>query len=126
MFIPFVDHFISDINERFLKHKKILENIQNILPNKIENLNEDELDESIDSILLQWPEISMNSNDDVIKKESYLWQQKWRSAEEKPNTFIDAMNLCNELVFPNIFTILKICATIPVTVASIERSFCDT
>lgn len=86
-----------------------MENIQNILPNKIKNLNEDELDESIDSILLQWPEISMNSNDDVIKKESYLWQQKWRSAEEKPNTFIDAMNLCNELVFPNFYNSKDLC-----------------
>lgn len=123
LFIPFVDHFIAHMNERFLKHKEILRKIQNVLPNKIQSINESELFDSIDSILLQWPEISMSSNDDVIKNESNLWQQKWKGADDKPETFIDAINFCNELIFPNIFKILKICATIPVTVATIERSF---
>lgn len=33
------------------------------------------------------------------------------------------MGKCNEQMYPNIFKILKVCATIPVTTASAERSF---
>lgn len=33
------------------------------------------------------------------------------------------IEVCNGDLFPNIFKILKVCATIPVTTASAERSF---
>lgn len=48
---------------------------------------------------------------------------KWESVDDKPKHFIDALNLCNEQLFQNVFKILKLCATIPVTTASVKRSF---
>jgi len=54
-----------------------------------------------------------------------LWKQRWiAAAEDKlPCTFIDAINCCNELLFPKVYQYFKIGATLPVTVASVERSF---
>lgn len=85
-------------------------------------MNESQIAESVDEIILQWPIID-DFCVDVAKKEALLWQMRWISADEKPNTFIDALNLCDENMYPNVFDILKICATIPVTVATTERSF---
>lgn len=122
IFNPFLDHFVNQLQDRLLNHKTILAQIQNILPCKITSLKENELNDSIETILRQWENIS----DDpiiVIKKEALLWQQKWIGCKERPHTFIDSLNLCDELIFPNIFKLIQICATIPVSVASAERSF---
>lgn len=122
VFIPFLDHVIGQLNERFLRHKNILAKIENVLPNKIINLNENDLNATIDEFIIQWPIINTTS-DNVIKKEALLWQQRWICSNELPNTFIEALNMCNKSVFPNMKVILKICATIPVTTATVERSF---
>lgn len=122
VYIPFIDHFIIQLQIRFLKHKNILSTIQNILPKMIVNLNEEAINESIDSVLKQWPEITI-VNDNIVKKEALLWKQKWLSSDQKPQTFIDAFNLCDKNVFQNVNAILKVCATLPVTIATPERSF---
>lgn len=40
-----------------------------------------------------------------------------------PRFFIEALEFCDEVIFPNIYIILKLCATLPVDVATAERSF---
>lgn len=110
------------MNVRFLKHKQILSKIQNILPSKIINFDETQINETIDTILTQWPNV-INTSDNICKKESLLWKQKWLNREELPRSFIDSLNYCDDSVFPNIHNILKLCATLPVTVATPERSF---
>lgn len=57
VFIPFIDHFISQLEFRFLKHKGTLSKIQNILPNEIVHHNENEINMCIDTILDQWTDI---------------------------------------------------------------------
>lgn len=122
IFIPFVDHFIHHLQERFSKHKNVLSKIQNILPKIIVNLSENEINQSIDIILAQWSKIT-DVHDSVVKKETLLWKMKWEATNEKPQTFIDSLCSCNVTIFPNVHSILKVCATLPVTVASVERTF---
>lgn len=122
VFIPFIDHFISKLDQRFLKHKLVLSKIQNIIPNMIVNLNETEIKETVEVISMQWPNMLTTSNI-ICKNEVLLWQQKWIDVDEKPRTFFDALQLCNEVLFSNTYAILKIGATLPVTVSSVERSF---
>lgn len=122
IFIPFIDHFICSLEERFVRHKDILSRIQNILPDIIVTLNEMEIGDSIDVILSQWPDLA-NTSDSVLRSEALLWQQKWLGLDDRPKSFIDTINICNKSVFPNIYNMLKVCCTIPVTVATAERSF---
>jgi len=71
----------------------------------------------------QWS-VVISSCENVLNKEVLLWKQRWIAAEDKlPCTFIDAINCCDELLFPKVYQYLKIGATLPVTVASVERSF---
>lgn len=80
---------------------------------------EDEINEGI---LMQWPEV-VTVNDNIVKKEALLWKLRWVDVDEAPNNFMDALNFCDKSVFPNVHKILTICATLPVTIATPERSF---
>ena len=42
---------------------------------------------------------------------------------DKPNNAIDALNICIKDMYPGIFNLLQILATLPVSTASNERTF---
>lgn len=121
VYIPFVDHFIAQLDKRLLKYKNVLAKIVNFLPYKIIDLDDSEISDSVEAVSAQWPNKIVC--DSMVKKEAILWKQKWISSklEDKPRNFLDALCLCDKIFFPNIHNILKICATIPVTTP--ERSF---
>lgn len=122
VFIPFVEHFKNQLEKRFLKHKQVLSKIQNIIPKKIVKLNEIEIHDTCDAISAQWPDVS-NDYAYVYKSEMMLWKLKWLEVDEKPRTFIDALRMCDDTMFPNVYIFLKIGASLPITVSSIEHSF---
>lgn len=122
IYISFIDHILSQMEFRFLKHRQILSRIQNVLPDKIITVDENEINKTIENILIQWPDIGSNS-DVIIKKKALLWQRKWLGADKRPKNFIASLNACNQLMFPNIYNILKHCATIAITIATPERTF---
>jgi len=43
--------------------------------------------------------------------------------EKKPENALQAMTVCNKEIYPNVFKLLQILATLPVSTASNERSF---
>jgi len=45
------------------------------------------------------------------------------SKDKLPRTFIETLNYCNSTLYPSIHTFLQIGATLPVSVATGERSF---
>ena len=53
-------------------------------------------------------------NKDVVDQEVLLWQRKWLAV---------AVTKCDEKRFPNLFVLLKIACTFPITSAECERSF---
>ncbi|XP_040075022.2 52 kDa repressor of the inhibitor of the protein kinase-like [Ixodes scapularis] len=63
----------------------------------------------------------------VIQAELRLWREKWKRESEDgadiPSTAVQALYMCDSEVFPSIRTFLQILATLPVSVASAERSF---
>lgn len=133
VFIPLVDHFIHALSDRFLKHKRTLSKIQNIIPDKLvklctKNGHEDDkaisdiIIETVEILLIQWPTVT-TSIGSIIKKEILLWRQRWIAVEERPSNFIDALNVCDKALFPHVHKFLKIGATLAVTIASNERSF---
>lgn len=69
VFIPFIEHFINQLEVRFVKQKQVLSKIQNIIPKKIVKLNDLEIHETCDVILIQWPNVS-EAFDTVVN-------QKW-------------------------------------------------
>lgn len=116
IFIPFLDHFISSISDRFVKHKQTLTIIENTIPEKLVRKDVENIDETVNVIMNQWPTATETAALTVIN-ELLLWRQRWVGAETRPNTFIESLNLCNDALFK----FLKIGATLAVTIASSER-----
>jgi hypothetical protein len=44
-------------------------------------------------------------------------------ATEKPNNALEAMAMCNQSIYPNIFKLLQILVMLPVSSATNERTF---
>ena len=58
-----------------------------------------------------------------VEQEVMRWQEKWKNARNKPNSLTDTLNLCIEIFFPNIHTMLQLLLTLPVGSVACERSF---
>jgi len=122
IYIPFLDHYISQLDLRFLKHKATLSKVQNVIPHYIRSLSEHDINETVECILEQWSDVT-SSCDSVIGNELRLWQRRWTNVPKPPRSFLDALNACDALMFPNVYMFLKVGVTLPVTTASNERSF---
>ena len=59
------------------------------------------------------------------KQELELWKRKWGMVKEdaRPQNLSQNLKECDELTFPNLFVLLKITVTLPVTSCECERSF---
>lgn len=62
-----------------------------------------------------------------LKNEYDMWVSKWErmiaSGSDIPKTAVETMDQCDADVYPNIKRLLHILATLPVSVATAERSF---
>ncbi|XP_050337620.1 52 kDa repressor of the inhibitor of the protein kinase-like [Bactrocera neohumeralis] len=121
IYIPFLDHFLDQINERFLKHRELLSKIENILPNKCVNLDVIEMQETVRVLEKQWS-ADVEDPDDFVA-EFRMWKRNWLNQSKRSKTFLDALNCCDAKIFKTVHRFLKIGATIPISVASSERSF---
>ena len=64
-------------------------------------------------------------NPDVINLELKLWKRKWSEVEKEdpPARLAKAIKHCDNLKFPNVFSLITIGCTLPVTSAECQRSF---
>ena len=121
VFIPFLDHFIQELQDRFQKHNDILCVLQKFIPRRCSeqllSLSEQHSCATLYDKFLP--------NADNINNEFELWKQKWNQVniDERPNTAISALPACNPILYPNILKLLQILATLPVSTATPERSF---
>ena len=60
-----------------------------------------------------------------IEAEFEMWKEKCLNMEEedRPETIVEALDLCNSQILPNIYCLLKIFITMPVTSCTAERTF---
>ncbi|XP_016660865.1 52 kDa repressor of the inhibitor of the protein kinase-like [Acyrthosiphon pisum] len=63
-----------------------------------------------------------DKNNDILISKLKLWQRKILALEKKPKNVMDALIICNDM-YPDIYKLLQILATLPVSTASSERSF---
>ena len=64
-------------------------------------------------------------NPGIVNQEITLWMKKWEDVpkSQRGSTLAIAIKECDEDSFPNIFVLLKIACTLPVTSCECERSF---
>lgn len=118
IFLPCLDKLISELEIRFDENDKIFSSIEIILP----KWASPEKVDLLDNLKIYFED---NTPDSVIKAEYLLWCQKWKGVEDnlKPKGTMDALVSCDENFFPNIYKLIKMLCTLPVSTASVERSF---
>ncbi|XP_022179579.1 52 kDa repressor of the inhibitor of the protein kinase-like [Myzus persicae] len=109
--IPFIDSFIEQLNERFLKHKNILKGFGCLFSKPFTQ----EFDELVQYYL--------DTDLQIVTAELLLWHTKLERNKEEPKNALEALRLCNNEIFPNIHRLIKILCTIPVSTATPERTF---
>jgi hypothetical protein len=107
------------LNERFETHKELISSLQCVLP---EFCIKSEFS-SLDSAYKFYSEDL--SFKEIVQSEFMLWKEKWIKTEviNLPKTAICSIERCDKNLFPNMYTLLKLLAVLPVFVATVERSF---
>lgn len=119
IFNPYLDHFITSLQDRFGDQMKTARHLQCCLPAHCHAVQQSDIEEyaSVYSSLLPDPS--------TLTDEFVVWKNKWSSVppKDKPKSPLRALESCNKDFFPNIHALLLIFATLPVTTATVERSF---
>ena len=117
--IPLVDRFIAEMT--FNSFNKTASKLLLLVPSIICDPEYNDLD--IEVLIEQYSDDLPNP--DVIDLELKLWKRKWSEVEkeDRPASLAKATKHCDKLKFPNVFTLIKIGCTLPVTLAESERSF---
>lgn len=120
IFIPYLDKFINELENRFTNHETTLSSFHSLF-------KENGYDTDFINLTRQYSEDmeDVGNREEIFKNEFKLWQRKLKNSPElhKSKNAMDALSVCNKVMFPNVFKLLQILATLPVSSASNERSF---
>ncbi|XP_025191890.1 52 kDa repressor of the inhibitor of the protein kinase-like [Melanaphis sacchari] len=113
IFIPFIDSIIQQLNDRFNNHKEIISGFQVLInPCAKSDLHH----------LVKYYQEDVESYEKVVS-EVDLWHRYLNKKNIKPQNALDALLICNQDFYPNIYNLLHILAVLPVTSCESERSF---
>lgn len=120
VFIPFVDDFISSLDERFLNHKQTTISLQHLLPSRATKSDFSSIKDAA-----KFYKNVLDTFPDSLEGEWGLWKQKWSAVvnEERPTYAISALASCDKDLFPTIFKLLHVLSVLPVSTATPERTF---
>ena len=116
VFLPFLDHLLSELSSRFTEHnKRAIEGLQ-LLPITINSVNEERVKQLYEHFKQDLPA------PESFNQEFKLWTQRWKSCSSiLPQNISETLEQVDSKVYPNICTILHLLMIIPVTAATVER-----
>lgn len=118
--LPLLDNFIQQMNERFSSTQVIAAKLLDLVPSSICTHSESQV--SLAEVTSFYDSDLPNSA--VVTTEAWRWRTKWlaEDAGSRPSTLRTALKACDKDYFPNIYTLLRIGCTIPVTSCENERA----
>ncbi|CAK1578303.1 unnamed protein product [Parnassius mnemosyne] len=123
IYIPLLDSIISDLKDRLSPDVLNLFQLSVFMP-KSEYSNEDI--ETVKQLATDYTLLLDNTPVSVIVNEYRLWMVKWQACQRSqdiPQSISDRILNCDIDMYPNTRKFLCIMATVPVSVATAERSF---
>ena len=109
IFIPFLDMFIASLESRFTAHKSIICGLQCLIPAD-PNVGPNAQQIGSIQVLGKFYQNDLTKSPEKLVSELKLWYRKLSKE-------------CCPDAFPNIFTLITILLTFPVTTCTSERSF---
>ncbi|XP_026473489.1 uncharacterized protein LOC113380896 [Ctenocephalides felis] len=123
VYIPLLDSIISDLQDRLSPDVLNLFKLNVFMP-KTEHNNKDI--EAVRQLANDHKLLLDNTPVSIIVNEYRLWMVKWQSwqqTQDTPQSISEVITNCDIDMYPNIRKFLQIIATLPVSVATAERSF---
>ena len=121
IFVPYLDHLIVEMEDRFFDQKRKCRSLWGLIhkycdasPNTAKDLES----------LLEIYQEDIGSRAAVVP-ELQLWVIKWKKEDiiTVPSSAIEALCACHADIYPNVYILLTILGTLPVSTATSERSF---
>lgn len=123
IYIPLLDSIIADIENRLSPDVMKLFNLGVFLPRSTYS-DQDRL--AVREVAITYEKL-LNAPVSSVISEFQLWAAKWEREEQSgtkiPNSLPIIIDMCDSDLYPSINIILRILATLPVSVATAERSF---
>lgn len=131
VYIPLLDNVLADLRSRFTEETFGVYELFVFMPSQLLHATRENEARVATDIAQRYCSFIGGSRAPitakVIQAELRLWREKWKRESEDgadiPSTAVQALYMCDGGVFPSIRTFLQILATLPVSVASAERSF---
>ena len=120
VYIPFLDAFISALNERFVQKRKLYSCFTCLLPPTPEQLGKTDAIAELSNFYASDPLLSDLS---TVQGELKLFHQRLSRLPSLPRNAVDALTVCDKVIYPNVNRLLQLWATLPVSSATNERSF---
>lgn len=119
--MPFLDHFLSELNRRFLKHDEVLGSFECLIPTS--NAQATKIQEESFKKLLNFYQEDKQIGDVAAIGELHMWYERVKDLKISSRKAINYYTTCHKDVFPTINNLPKILATLPVSTSTSERSF---
>lgn len=124
LYVPLMDWVLEDLSSRFSNNLLDVYRLGAFLPYRPCNPEDIDVIAKKYAPLLGTSRAQLQSN---LQAEHSLWSTKWKREVDHghtiPSNAMDAYKACEPLLFTNIRTMLHILLTLPVSIASAERSF---
>nr|XP_015836604.1 PREDICTED: zinc finger MYM-type protein 1-like isoform X2 [Tribolium castaneum] len=120
IYIPLLDSIINDLEDRMSLEVLNLFQLSVFMP-KSEYSNQDI--ETVKQLATDYTLLLDNTPVSVVVNEYRLWMMKWQRSQDMPQSISDLILNCDIEMYPNIRKFLCIMATLPVSIATAERSF---
>ena len=128
--IPLVDSLIMELNCRFESVSQNVVKLLYLVPSvcatcDVTNKNGDNKSE-LDTLVNVYKDDLPNPG--LVELEYDIWRQKWMKVDEKerPSSLAETIKATDEKLFPNLFILIKIACTLPVTSCECEIPFLPT
>lgn len=120
IFEPFLNDFLESLSARFETHSSNVCPLLKLLPRNLQECNNETLKQ-----VYEFYEPDLNIPFDILEGEIRLWKQKWKDValSTKPKSALSSLKSCSPDIFPSTFRLIKVLSTMPISVASAERTF---
>ena len=124
VFISFLDNFIVTLEARFKTRKSIIGEFQYLISADPTSAPTSQKIKSI-PVLGKFYENDLSKSSGELVPKPILWYRKLfrLNAAERPSDALSSIKVCRSDAFPNIFTLMTILLTLPVTTCTSEQSF---
>lgn len=123
VYIPLLDSIINDLEDRLSSEVMNLFKLGVFIPKVVYSKNENEDVEIVKELVNQYKHLLDNPPVSMVTNEYRLWKMKWQREKKIPQTIYNLIENCDSDMYPNVRKFLSILATLPVSVATAERSF---